>query len=169
MKDAYVQAQRMKRLKQFWWSSLLLLGGLLLMSAVSIQARAQTPTAQVDLSWEAPTEREDGTPIQPEDIASYRIYYTVDGPVAEEPGADHIVVDGSSTDQVVTIPLTPRATPYELNFGARAVDTEGRISAMSNIVTQQFLIQSDRPPAPPTQLRIDVTCSGCTITPVPTE
>lgn len=152
------------RLTRFWWSSPLWLAALLLMSTpVMAQPSAQT-TAEATLSWEAPTEREDGTSIDPSEIASYRIYHTVDADMTQNPEAPHTVVSGEQDTQVVSVDLMPRPhEPYVIRFGVRAVDTEGRMSDLSNIEAKTVTVRSTSKLKAPVQLRFELVCTGCTL------
>ncbi len=139
----------------------LLIAALALFSAMSSAAPV---TAQ--LSWTVPTTRADGTPLAASEIDEYRIYYAVGGDVAADANAAHVKVI-SGTAQVVTIELTPRPEPYVLNFGARAVDTRGNVSALSNIASTTARVDSTAAPSAPTNLQFEISCaSGCVVTPV---
>lgn len=129
-----------------WLPWIMLTVGLLMASIV------QGAPVNADLSWEAPTAREDGTPLQAGDLAEYRIYYAVDG--AEEVGP---IVVTSGQSETVTIDLSPRPQPYAVRFEATAVDTDGRESARSNSVQLEFVVSSTAAPAPPTRLEFTIT------------
>jgi len=139
----------------------LLIAALALFSAMSSAA-----PVTANLSWTVPTTRADGTPLAASEIAEYRIYSAVGGAVATDANAAHVKVS-TGTTQVVTIDLTPRAEPYALNFGARAVDTRGNVSALSNIATTTVRVESTSVPSAPTNLQFEINCArGCVITPV---
>lgn len=139
----------------------LLIAALALFSAMSSAA-----PVSAELSWTAPTTRADGTPLAASEIAEYRIYSAVGGDVSTDANAAHVKVSGG-TSQVVTIELAPRVDPYTIKFGARAVDTRGNISALSNIATTTVRVDSTSAPSAPTSLRFTISCvSGCVITPV---
>lgn len=123
---------------------------------------AQAAPVSADLSWTAPGAREDGTALDPSEIAEYRIYHAVDDDIDSE--SDPIIVTGGNTE-VVTIELVPRAEPYDLLFAVTAVDTEGRESDLSNVAIVTALVQSTAAPAPPTSLRFEIRCDGeCSVT-----
>jgi hypothetical protein len=124
---------------------------------------AQAAPATSDLSWTAPTTRVDGTPLQVEDIAEYRVYYSVDNPVTVD--STEVVVGGSEVASTITLTLVPRADPYVVSFAVVTVDTDGRVSALSESVNKTFVVNSTAAPVPPTNIIFTITCtSGCTIT-----
>lgn len=110
-----------------------LLAGLALLGAVGYVTGGDPgcgASVCVVLEWEPPTTRENGTPLQPGDLAEYRVY-SVDG--------DEYAVlqstDGEATGTTVGIDLPPRLASYELSFAATAVDQEGLESEYSNTAT----------------------------------
>ena len=114
------------------------------------------------LSWTAPSTRVDGTPLEAEEIKEYRVYYTIDGtaPGTGEP----IVVGGTSTSETVTLELTPRLEPYVVSFAIKTVDTDGLGSALSDVVSKTFEVESTSNPGAPTSLQFTITCGeGCII------
>jgi len=114
------------------------------------------------LSWTAPSTRVDGTPLEAEEIKEYRVYYTIDGtaPGTGEP----IVVGGTSASETVTLELTPRLEPYVVSFAIKTVDTDGLGSALSDVVSKTFEVESTSNPGAPTNLQFEITCGdGCTI------
>lgn len=138
-----------------------------LIAAVAIGLSATTAVAApvtASLSWEAPTTRVDETPLSSDEIAGYRIYHAVGGEVNDDPDSAHIVVTGETT-QVVSIDLVPRAEPYTLSFGVRAVDTGGNASPLSNIASVNVVVRSTAAPSAPTSVRFEIDCeAGCVIT-----
>ena len=123
---------------------------------------AHAAPAPSDLSWTAPTTRVDGTPLDPADIAEYRVYYTING---EPQGIDPIVVNGTSASETVTLELTPRVEPYVISFAITTVDTDGLESAQSETVSKTFQVDSTAAPSAPTNLQFTIVCGdGCTIT-----
>lgn len=145
--------------RHFLLSAVMICVGVLAVAEV-----AHSAPVSADLSWTIPTERTDGTPIEPEEIASYRIFYGVDAAPGAEPVA--IVEDGQT--KTLTIELAPRAERYTVQFAVAAVDTSGIVSEWSNIAVQSFMVRSTARPMPPTELRVNVTCAGgaCQIIPV---
>jgi len=123
---------------------------------------AHSAPAQSDLSWEAPKTRVDGTPLTVEEIAEYRVYYTTDG---QTPGEGvPIVVSGTSASETVTLELLPRIEPYVVSFAIKTVDTDGLGSALSDVVTKTFEVESTSKPTAPTNLQFEITCGdGCII------
>jgi len=116
------------------------------------------------LSWDAPTTRVDGTPLDPTEIAEFRIYYEVDiGDAVIMRGSEYTSVTGQNATDI-TVELTPRAEPYVLSFAVTTVDTDGAESALSETVTKTFEVDSTSEPGVPTSLQFTVTCGeGCVI------
>ena len=86
----------------------------------------QGPPQNVTLSWIAPVEREDGTPISMSEIAGYRIYY------GETKGdySHKVDVNDSDTMQHILKDL-PAGTYYIV---VTAFDMEGRESIFSETI-----------------------------------
>ena len=118
--------------------------------------------SSANLSWTAPTTRADQTPLTAEEIKEYRVYYTIDGTAPGE--GEPIVVGGTSASETVTLELTPRLEPYVVSFAIKTVDTDGLGSALSDVVTKEFEVESTSNPGAPTNLKFEITCGdGCTI------
>lgn len=133
------------------------LAGLLLLTGMVLAA-----PVDVKLSWTPPDAREDGTPLTPEDLAEYRVYYAIDENVGL--ASQVLSVGPGNEDEVVVLDLQPRGQPYMLNFALTAVDLEGRESSLSNIVTVEATVGSTAAPAPPTALQFEIRCGeGCSI------
>ena len=133
-----------------------------LLVGMLVTLAVQAAPANSDLSWEAPTTRVDGTPLDPADIAEYRVYYTING---EPQGIDPIVVNGTSASETVTLELTPRVEPYVISFAITTVDTDGLESVLSETVSKTFDVESTAKPNAPTSLTFTVVCGdGCSIT-----
>lgn len=148
----------MKTANRFF--TLVLIAGLALLCA----ARLQAAPATASLSWTEPTMRADGVALAPAEIAGYRIYQAIDGEVSSDAASDYIAVTGELA-RVVTIELVPRPEPYVLAFGVRAVDAQGRVSALSNIATKAVRVESTAAPGAPTSVRFEIDCTaGCVIT-----
>ena len=90
------------------------------------------------------------------------MYYTIDG---TPPGdGDPIVVGGTAVSETVTLDLTPRIEPYVVSFAIKTVDTDGLGSALSDVVTKTYEVESTSSPRAPTNLQFEITCGeGCTI------
>ena len=142
------------------------LAGFLLVGMVitlALLPAAHAAPATSELSWTAPSTRVDGTPLAVEEIKEYRVYYTIDGtaPGTGEP----IVVSGTSASETVTLEILPRVEPYVVSFAIRTVDTDGLGSALSNVVSKTFQVDSTAAPVAPTSLEFTIVCGeGCTIT-----
>jgi hypothetical protein len=82
-----------------------------------------TPLQDIDVSWVAPVEREDGTPITMAEIAGYRVYY------GTEPGlyTNQLGVTGSDT-MAATLSGLASGTYY---ITITTLDSNGRESAHS--------------------------------------
>jgi len=90
--------------------------GLLLWFGIIWPALAET----VQLGWNMPTTREDGTPITPGEVASYTAYINDVESVADIPGADTLLIIAlQSGDQILTM---------------TTIDIDGRESMPSNAV-----------------------------------
>ena len=79
--------------------------------------------ARATMSWSAPTQREDGTPLAADEIASYEIYHLND----DDGSMDVITVAGDATEY--SIDLT--AGSHEL--GVAVIDVYGSRSQMSEL------------------------------------
>ena len=79
-------------------------------------------------------------------------------------------MDGTSESETVTLELLPRVEPYVVSFAIRTVDTDGLGSALSNIVSKTFQVDSTAAPVAPTSLEFTITCGdGCSIVEVVDE
>lgn len=115
-----------------------------------------------NLSWDAPTQYTDNSPLDQADIAAYRIYYEIDA-IVTEASTTVDVSPGNGTS--LTITLTPRPTAYVVYFAARTVLKDGRTSDFSNMVTRTYIVRTTANPSPPTNLILQIICdAGCTIT-----
>ena len=132
---------------------------------VTLAAHAAPATST--LSWDAPTTRADGTPLQATQIEEFRVYHGIDiGPDPLAIGPEYTAVSGENATDI-TIELVPRADPYVISFAITTVDRDGLQSALSETVTKSFDVESTAKPNAPTQLMFSVACadgSGCEIT-----
>ena len=87
-------------------------------------------TYNAQLSWTAPTIREDGTPLALSELAGYEIYYTSDDPAV----AGTITIAGGSEASYVL----PNLAAGNYYFTISAIDSEGLKSAMSALVPAHF-------------------------------
>ena len=115
-----------------------------------------TITGDTTIRWVPPTENVDGTPLT--DLAGYRVYWGEDagGPYPNQMD----ISDGSLTSSPVTFTLD-HAGQVTWYFVMTAIDTDGNESAYSNEVAKTITvtITDNRPPAPPTQLEVDMNFS----------
>ena len=133
-----------------------LLVGLMVMGASTAFA------ATADLSWTAPDTRVDGTPLAAGEVSQYLVYFKVDAVPTR--GGESVMVTGGVTE-TITLDLVPRAEAYVVSFAVSAVDSEGRESDLSAVVSKTFMVNSTAAPNPPTNIRVTITCADeCTIT-----
>lgn len=86
-------------------------------------------TRRVDLSWNIPTTRTDGSSIATSAISAYRVFYTRDG---STPNEDTTVVINSGTTTSTSLSLALAGT---YTFAITAIDNNGSESALSNPVS----------------------------------
>ena len=117
------------------------------------------------LSWVAPETRVDGTAMTVEEIKEYRAFYAIDGDPTTD--SEFIVIDFAATTEVITLQLKPRAEPYTISFAILTVDTNGRQSQLSEVVSKTFNVSSTANPGVPTMLQVSISIAdGFTITEV---
>lgn len=116
-------------------------------------------TVQCTLWWDAPTTLNDNTPLDPTLISEYRVFHSIDAQI--DPDGTYTSVTGDETT-VVSLDLQPKPTPYVLRFAVQAVLSDGRKSSTSMILTEDVLVSSTANPGPPTNLRLELNCSGPT-------
>ena len=140
-----------------------------LLVGMLVTLAVQAAPAVSTLSWDAPTTRVDGTPLQATQIEEFRVYHGID--IGENPlaiGPEYTAVSGENATDI-TIDLTPRPEPYVISFAITTVDRDGLESALSETVSKTFDVESTAKPNAPTQLMFSVACadgSGCEITEV---
>jgi len=92
---------------------------------LSPQPQAE-PSGSATLSWIAPTENEDDSPLT--DLAGYVIHYTMkDGQYSET-----IYID----DPEITIHRVENLAPGTYYFSISAVESDGGESALSNVIAK---------------------------------
>ena len=100
---------------------------LVLFQLVACGSGSETSGQFPSLSWVAPSEREDGTPIALSEIAGYRVYYGVT--VGEYPHHFDITDSTSVQTNLQNLP------PGDYVFVITTLDTDGRESEYSNEVS----------------------------------
>lgn len=115
-----------------------------------------------NLTWTPPTTRVDGTPLNATEIKVYHIYREIDAPVTLESHSFDVAPAATATD---TLTLSPRDTPYTINYFITVELKDGLVSVPSNVGTKTFLVSSTSPPNAPEILSINIVCNvGCAIT-----
>lgn len=127
----------------------------LLLTLFPLSALAAEVSA--DLSWTAPTTRKNGEPIDPSEIAEYRLY-SVQGVSEEFDTADYLRVSGAEST-TASFELQPRAEPYIFRFAVTAVDVFDLESELSNVVMVEFVVSPTSPLAPPTNVQLNFSCA----------
>lgn len=142
-----------------------LFSGLIFLSLFFVMGvHAQTTTQTIAASWSIPTTRTDGSALAASELASYEIYYAVDGAgTLVPPDSVATVTPGSATSKLITLSLPPRVTPYKVYFAVSAIDTAGRKSPMSTIVVATVNVPIANPSAPG-NFKILITCAAGTCT-----
>lgn len=113
----------------------------LLVAGFAISADAHAGTATV--SWDNPTQREDGSDLPLSELASTRIswgYCNLDGSFGTKVG-EMLVPAPTNVAEVQTL-----AAGVSWCFKASAIDTEGLESADSNIASKYIKKSRPRPP-----------------------
>ena len=144
------------------------LAGFLLVGLVitlALLPAAHAAPAVSTLSWDAPTTRVDGTPLQATQIEEFRVYHGIDiGPDPLAIGPEYTAVTGENAAEI-TIDLTPRPEPYVISFAITTVARDGLQSVLSNTVSKTFDVKSTAKPNAPTSVTFTVVCGdGCEIT-----
>jgi hypothetical protein len=141
-----------------------------LLVGMLVTLAVQAAPAVSTLSWDAPTTRVDGTPLQATQIEEFRVYHGIDiGPDPLAIGPEYTAVSGENATDI-TIELVPRAEPYVISFAITTVDRDGLESALSETVSKTFDVDSTADPAAPTSLQFTINCvDGCTVTEVTGE
>ena len=125
---------------------LVLLAGVLLVG--SVMAQEVDPNA-ARLSWSAPTARVNGTPLPPEEIQGYELFWSTSTPIfIIEATTNRLVVD--RINQYTIEDLAP-ATWY---FAIRTLSTDGLASALSATVSKTTTLPPPVEPQPPTNIEI---------------
>ncbi len=165
------------------WYHLRLIGltvMVLMACAVVSEVRAQEPgliingEATATITWQAPTDHEDGTALDPEDIAGYALYWGIDpgaGNCSDRPtplldpcyGNALDLTDGTLTTTQLTFALNGETTLYFVGVAyVLGVDGDPLWSRYSNEISRRFVLSiTQSPPAAPVLIDIvmSVTCT----------
>lgn len=128
---------------------------LIVAAACFVGAANAAPSQTWATTWTIPTTRTDGSALSVAEIASYTIYYTVDG--GAEQSID--VAGGSTAMKAITTTLAARAVPYVVSFVITATDTTGNESARSAAIAKSITVKAASPNAA-SNFRIDVKCAS---------
>jgi len=117
-----------------------------LFAVALITALSLSPVLADDLTWtwNAPTERTDGTPLQSGEIAGYNV--TLNGALQTNPdGSAKLLSSGANAMTLVAV-----SGPQCATFAT--VDTDGRISTWPEQVCKTVMA----PPGPPSNLSVTI-------------
>lgn len=120
---------------------LLALLGMMVVSSAALGQKVADDAARV--SWVPPTARTDETPLPPEEIDGYRVYW----------GETEATVTENSVGTTETTYTVTGLAPGTWYFAVRAIDTNGLVSDLSTIATKTIL--STAPPQPPRNIEIE--------------
>lgn len=126
--------------------TIIVLGLLVVMSADAQEAGDCGSPVCILLEWEAPTERENGEPLEPDELEEFRIYHAQGETIDEDdPGEPYAVVPGDQRSHVMGFDLEPREQDYPLAFAATAVGTNGLESELSNVAVVHAKVKPQAP------------------------
>jgi hypothetical protein len=123
---------------------------------VLAQQASFTATGTMPLSWQAPTENVDGTPLT--DLAGYKVYV---GPSSRNYDQIIDVTDPAATTATVQITVTDLVT--EFYVAMTALDADGNESGYSNEVLKTVTVRIDSDPNAPVLMNFDITIDGCVV------
>jgi fibronectin type 3 domain-containing protein len=106
-------------------------------------ATADAQTCTASLSWQAPTQRTDGTPLN--NLAGFRVLWGT----SQTTLTNSVAITSATARAYMVEGLTPGATYY---FAATALDGAGAESGLSNIASKVCPGIPIAPPAPPSGL-----------------
>ncbi len=146
------------------WLTIAAVAGLLAWGASDVFAAEAPPpgttvtiTGSTTLSWQAPTENVDGSPLT--DLASYVIYF---GRASRNYTGNLAVTDGATTNWGFSIPVADENDDRWF-FAMTAIDGGGNESAYSNEVIKQMVVEftGDSTPREPVLLdvQMSMTCT----------
>lgn len=126
-----------------WVCTLALLGASVLMAMSTFAA---TVTGTLNLSWEAPTENTDGTPLT--NLAGYSVH------IGTQPGVydtEIPIPNASATSETLQIPISDQADgEVTVYIAMRAINDEQVASDYSNELSKTFtLIENPKVTLPP--------------------
>lgn len=131
---------------------------LLPLTAAAQAAPLYTIQGDTSVSWVAPTENVDGTPLT--DLAGFKIYW---GEQTRNYTQSMDVDDSGAVSETFSFPLD---SENQLNWfiAMTALDEDGNESAYSNEILKvvTVTITDNRPPKPPVleEVQMDLTCIG---------
>lgn len=117
---------------------------LLLITLIALPSFAEVPPDAARLSWQAPTERTDDTPLAPNELAGYEVFWGT-SPNASEL-SEMVFVDAAVTQYMVT-----ELTEGTWYFAVKAVDTDDRRSDFSTVASKVIEPLEEPPPVDPPQ------------------
>ena len=100
---------------------------LVLFQLVACNSGTEASRGSATLSWTAPSEREDGTPIALSEIAGYRVYYG--------PSTGNYPHRVDIADSLAVQTILQNLPPGDYVFVVTTLDTQGRESSYSKVVS----------------------------------
>lgn len=123
---------------------------------VALVQKAEAKEVTSGVQWEQPLFNEDGTALEPEELSSFEIHYTVDKPFTEM--KEPVLVEYNKRTFSLELSLKPRREPYTVNMAVRAVTIYGTKSEMSDVITNTFNLNSTQRPVKPINISITISC-----------
>lgn len=124
----------------------LLIASLILLFGLAANA------AEVDITWQAPTQNVDGTPLT--DLAGFTVYV---GESTRNYTQSVVINDPTATSAVVQVTIPLSQGDNDVYIAMTASDDDGNESAYSNEIVQTVTVVDDVPPDAPTILTLTIT------------